>query len=254
MEQNCGKNEIPTNVVMKCLNSMLKFEEKYGFLKIFRSLFLLFITAILTIFIYLLYNVVYNPDVYLDKVLNYFGDRQIELMQDKMESNYRVNSLIDELLYKAKADRVIIAEYHNGSHNSNGIPFYKFSVTFEARSEGTISIADQYKDVFLSMFSLPQHLFKQGYWYGNVEELKLIDEHLYYKIKFNRGDYLSLIQLHGLYNDVGFLCISYKNQPTIELEELGKLTRKYASMIEVILSTKSSELNSERLNKINASK
>ena len=52
-------------------------------------------------------------------------------MNMRLQNSSALNNLVIQLMYETNADRVLLAEYHNGSSNVAGIPFLKWSVTFE---------------------------------------------------------------------------------------------------------------------------
>lgn len=67
-------------------------------------------------------------------------------MNMRLQNSAALNSLVVQLMYEVKADRVLLAEYHNGSSNVSGIPFLKWSVTFESfRDEIGFSVANDYQ-------------------------------------------------------------------------------------------------------------
>ena len=51
-------------------------------------------------------------------------------MNLRMENSAALNNVVMQLMYETKADRVLLAEYHNGSSNVSGVHFLKWSVTF----------------------------------------------------------------------------------------------------------------------------
>lgn len=228
-----GENDITNFFILKWIKYMVTLLKRYGFFTILKAIFLTLICILMTLLIYF----IYNPDRYLTQIEKYNNNKHIEMIENKLESNYKINNLLNELLLKSKANRVIIGEYHNGMQNFEQIPFLKFSITFEKTASGILPIADQYKDVYLSRFNFPKYLFSKGYWYGNIDSLKLIDEHLYYKLKSNDAGYIAFIQIRGLNTDAGFLALSYKETPNnINLEEIGRLIRIYSQKIGIIIS------------------
>ena len=47
-------------------------------------------------------------------------------MNMRLENSSALNNLVIQLMYETNADRVLLAEYHNGSSNVSGIPFLKW--------------------------------------------------------------------------------------------------------------------------------
>lgn len=138
---------------------------------------------------------------------------QLELQQKihdyemnlRIENSGRLNNVVMQLMYEANADRVLLAEYHNGSSNISGIPFLKWSVTFEAfRDEMGFSIASEYQQQQITLYPFITHIGENYLYRGFVEtDLKKIDKSYAYKLMANKVEYIIVSQI---VNDKGSKC------------------------------------------------
>lgn len=151
--------------------------------------------------------------IYAQKGANDAVKAQLELQQKihdyemnlRMENSGRLNNVVMQLMYEANADRVLLAEYHNGSANVSGIPFLKWSVTFEAfRDEMGFGIANEYQQQQITLYPFISHIGENYLYRGFVEtDLKSIDKSYAYKLMSNKVEYIIVSQI---VNDRGSKC------------------------------------------------
>ena len=126
-------------------------------------------------------------------------------MNMRLQNSAALNSLVVQLMYETKADRVLLAEYHNGSSNVSGIPFLKWSVTFESfRDEVGFSVANDYQLQQITLYPFITHIGENYLYRGYVEtELKEIDKSYAYKLLSHGIEYIIVSQI---VNDKGSKC------------------------------------------------
>ena len=126
-------------------------------------------------------------------------------MNMRLENSSALNNLVIQLMYETNADRVLLAEYHNGSSNVSGIPFLKWSVTFESfRDEMGFSVANDYQQQQITLYPFITHIGENYLYRGFVEtELKEIDKSYAYKLLSHRIEYIIVSQI---VNDRGSKC------------------------------------------------
>ena len=105
--------------------------------------------------------------IFADKATNDAVEAQLEIQQQihdyemnmRLQNSSALNSLVVQLMYESNADRVLLAEYHNGSSNVSGIPFLKWSVTFESfRDEVGFSVANDYQQQQITLYPFITHI------------------------------------------------------------------------------------------------
>lgn len=138
---------------------------------------------------------------------------QLELQQKihdiemdlRMRNSGALNSLVVQLMYETKADRVLLAEYHNGSSNISGIPFLKWSVTFESFTDDMgFGVANDYQQQQITLYPFITHIGENYLYRGYVEtELKKIDKSYAYRLLSHGIEYIIVSQI---VNDRGSKC------------------------------------------------
>ena len=126
-------------------------------------------------------------------------------MNMRLQNSSSLNNLVIQLLYETNADRVLLAEYHNGSENISGIPFLKWSVTFESfRDEVGFSVANDYQQQQITLYPFITHIGENFLYRGYVNtDLKKIDNSYAYKLMSHHIEYIIVSQI---VNDKGSKC------------------------------------------------
>ena len=140
-------------------------------------------------------------------------------MNLRMENSGRLNNVVMQLMYETNADRVLLAEYHNGSANVAGIPFLKWSVTFEAfRDEMGFGVANEYQQQQITLYPFITHIGENYLYRGFVEtDLKAIDKSYAYKLMANKVEYIIVSQIvNNKGSKCGMLILEYTDASVID--------------------------------------
>lgn len=175
-----------------------------------------------------------------EKVFEYFqtaGDEiHIEKIEHRLKTANKIQNTIDRLLYKVDASRVLILENHNGSENTNGLPFFKATCTYESLNEGVWPIAEQYQNTNLSLIPFSTYLYNNTYWCGNTVELKAIDKSLHYRMLSNGTEHFAATLIQGVGKPIGFMFVSFESIPDEHsCEEVKQSINKAAMEVALIL-------------------
>ena len=138
------------------------------------------------------------------------------------------------------ADRAWLIELHNGSKNlGTGLPFLYGSMRMEEVRDSIFHVDDEYSDFNLSKYKLIVKTLRDGFFYGNLEDVRLVDERLYYKFKANNVNEIALIVLYDCKETpIGLLGLSYCNGKLMQRQLVGKEIRKGGLQIATQLSVK----------------
>ena len=171
------------------------------------------VLILLSIVVILLVGAAGLSYIYAQKGANDAVKAQLEMQQKihdyemnlRMENSGRLNNVVMQLMYETNADRVLLAEYHNGSANVSGIPFLKWSVTFESfRDEMGFGVANEYQQQQITLYPFITHIGENYLYRGFVEtDLKAIDKSYAYKLMANKVEYIIVSQI---VNDRGSKC------------------------------------------------
>jgi hypothetical protein len=165
--------------------------------------------------------------IFADKATNDAVKAQLAIQQQlhdyemnmRMQNSSALNSLVVQLMYESKADRVLLAEYHNGSSNISGIPFLKWSVTFESfRDEVGFSVANEYQQQQITLYPFITHIGENYLYRGFVEtELKSIDKSYAYKLMSHKIEYIIVSQIvNNKGSKCGMLILEYTDASVID--------------------------------------
>ena len=140
-------------------------------------------------------------------------------MNLRLENSAALNNVVLQLMYETNADRVLLAEYHNGSSNVSGVPFLKWSVTFEAfRDEMGYGVANDYQQQQITLYPFITHIGDNYLYRGYVEtDLKEIDKSYAYKLMSNRVEYIIVSQIvNNKGSKCGMLILEYTDASKID--------------------------------------
>jgi hypothetical protein len=159
-------------------------------------------------------------------------------MNMRLQNSAALNSLVVQLMYEVKADRVLLAEYHNGSSNISGIPFLKWSVTFESfRDEVGFSVANDYQLQQITLYPFITHIGENYLYRGYVEtELKEIDKSYAYKLLSHGIEYIIVSQIvNDKGSKCGMLILEYTDASVIDeynvKQRLHKASQECAALL-----------------------
>ena len=226
------------------LEKTVKLIEKYGMWKIVRALIVIFL------FVFIMLNTSAIGEGFnkfltniVDEAITKSNIEKVEAhnkaLAVRQENGPKINELLNDALVRLDADRVFVMELHNGTNNTAGLPFLYGAMTYETVRPGVTHIDEDYANLNLSRFQFPYYLEKQHLWFGSTEELKAIDEKFAFRLISNDAAYLAIVQIHGVYNELGYFGISYCNgrQPKSKEEIIGvamEISQKCSSLLDVV--------------------
>jgi hypothetical protein len=184
--------------------------------------------------------------IFADKATNDAVEAQLAIqkqihdyeMNMRLQNSAALNSLVVQLMYESHADRVLLAEYHNGSSNVSGIPFLKWSVTFESfRDEVGFSVANDYQQQQITLYPFITHIGENYLYRGFVEtDLKAIDKSYAYKLLSHKIEYIIVSQIvNDKGSKCGMLILEYTDASVIDeynvKQKLHKASQECAALL-----------------------
>ena len=159
-------------------------------------------------------------------------------MNLRMENSAALNNVVIQLMYATNADRVLLAEYHNGSSNVSGVPFLKWSVTFEAfKDEMGFGVANDYQQQQITLYPFITHIGENYLYRGYVEtDLKEIDKSYAYKLMAHKIEYIIVSQIvNNKGAKCGMLILEYTDVSVIDeynvKQRLHKASQECAALL-----------------------
>ena len=159
-------------------------------------------------------------------------------MNMRLKNSGALNSLVVQLMYESKADRVLLAEFHNGSSNVTGIPFLKWSVTFESfTDEIGFGVANDYQQQQITLYPFITHIGENYLYRGYVEtDLKNIDKSYAYRLLSHGIEYIIVSQIiNERGSKCGLLILEYTDASVIDeyvvKQKLHKASQECAALL-----------------------
>lgn len=212
------------------LQKILNLQKKYGFLSIIKGLFILFLSAYVIFF-------ALNPRFLLERITNIQTEQHAQLVQSRLIADSKIRLILSNVLNKTNADRAWLIEFHNGSKNlSTGLPFLFGSMRLEETRDSIINVDEDYADFSLTKFKLISKVLDEGFFYGKVQDVKSIDQRLYYRFQSNDINEVALLTLYNDDKPVGIVGLSFCFEKTMNKHTVGKFLRSGGVQIATLLS------------------
>ena len=165
-----------TNATIGWIDTIHKFIKKNGFKKLVINLAAVCVVAYIGLWIF-------QPGIFSNRLDQYREQKHNERMVERMNNTPLIQAELDKFRLLTDASWVSVWELHNSTNNLDGMPFLFASLTYESMNPGLTPIAEQFDNVRLSLYPLGSYLREHEMWYGDVEELKEIDNTAYYRAK-----------------------------------------------------------------------
>ena len=170
-------------------------------------------------------------------------------MNMRLQNTSALNNLVVQLMYETNADRVLLAEYHNGSSNVSGIPFLKWSVTFESfKDKMGFSVANDYQQQQITLYPFITHIGENYLYRGYVDaDLKKIDKSYAYKLLSHGIEYIIVSQIVNNNGEkCGMLILEYTDVSVIDeynvKQKIHKASQECAALLTLSSHSCSEEL------------
>lgn len=193
---NVGKG---VGIIERILNLISKYKI-WDFIKAFMVMIML---AIIIGFIA-------RPNWIFDRWEQYEEKRHKEKMEIVERNNAIIHNELETILYKTGANRVLLLSYHNSKQSLVGLPYIYLTAVNEAINYDVSPVAEEYESIKTSIYPMINYLNKEGYFCGDIEDLRTIDKALGYRLMGNDVRHLSMLQIEGEY-PLGVLVVTYTN-------------------------------------------
>ena len=165
-----------TNATIGWVGAINKFIKENGFKKLVMDL----VAVCAVVFIGLW---IFQPGIFSNRLDKYREEKHAEKMVERMDNTPLIQAELDKYRLLTNASWVSVWEFHNSTNNLDGMPFLFASLTYESMNPVLTPIGEQFDNVRLSLYPLASYLREHEIWYGDVEQLKEIDNTAYYRAK-----------------------------------------------------------------------
>ena len=178
-----------------------------------------------------------NPEGFLKRIEDIQQKTNAERIEQRLKADPEIRSELMTVKNETNADRAYILEAHNGTSNTAGLHFLYMDMTYEEYTSAYESRQRDYTNLRTSNYPWMGYLYDNTIWFGGIDELEDIDIEFYYRLKKDHVKYIGIIMLYGKYNPIGCLGVAYHEENVPSAEDVKRVLRRHALVIEQLLNT-----------------
>lgn len=220
-------------LIFKLFTDIIAATKKYGKSIVFFTL------LIVSTLLLLLYVLSINNRI-LD---NYLNDKSKEKeiqhtaqVQERRRLNITIYNLLNKFYYdNPEVKNVSLLEYHNGSVNLGNKAFLYASTTFEISND---NVMINIQKANLSNYNIFNVLYNNSYYCSNMDNLRLIDNQLYYLVKdIDQGSYIYVTEIRNINNNSNAIAALFViTNDSICNEDVQEKTKKIGNTLNYLYS------------------
>lgn len=214
------------------LERVMVLVSKYSVLQFLKAFLIILI-------IFCLVGFISNPTYIFEKYKEWDNQQhQLEMIEGE-KNNLIIQSEIESLLWRTNADRVLLLSYHNTKSSLTGVPYIYLTAINEYIADGVKPVAEGYNSIKTSLYPMISYIGQKSFFCGDIEELKVIDKALAYRMEGNDVKHLAMLQIEGDL-PLGVLVVTFTEDMDNQhdCKEIEELIRKSALKIGVLLENK----------------
>ena len=187
-----------------------------------------------------------------DRIFNWIVDRTTEvdkirhktLMDYRFSINDEIHGLLEQMCHDTGAKGAWIFEFHNGSNNLSGLPFFFMNMTYEVVSTKDVPLysTSAWQDIPVSGYSFISKHYKDGIFVGDANTIFEEDEAFAHKILSQGTTTIAAIIMHGKNEPIGILGISTNDNFTVDTVDLQRILIRYSQRITSKLDVKALDI------------
>lgn len=214
------------NIILSWIEGILKIIKEYGYLRCFIGV--LFICLCSWIF-----YLSQNPNVIIDKIVEIQNKTHNDAFVYRIENESNARLVLKDALIELDADKVFIIEFHNGVANPSGLPFAYADATIEVTKAGIPFLESDFHDLSISRFHFISYVYKEGFWCGDVNEIRSIDKRFALRQEENDIKYLNMSVIYDSKGGIiGFLGAAYLSErEKVNKDKETRILNKFSVMV-----------------------
>lgn len=184
------------------LGTLLNYIKQYGVFNIIKATMLLIILSFSL-------RLCFDPEYIFERYNKFVIEKHnIELLE-RAKLDRQIKNNLPTYLYKYRADRVWIIQYHNGI-----MDWQHGTMRFELTRSNLEPVQTQYNDFNLTWLNLPYYLKDHNLFVGDLNELQKYDRVLYEQLAKNNVAYLACILIKdNTGKDIGIFGVTWASIP-----------------------------------------
>ena len=184
------------------LGTLLNYIKQYGVFNIIKATMLLIILSFSL-------RLCFDPEYIFERYNKFVIEKHDIELQERAELDRQIKNNLPTYLYKYRADRVWIIQYHNGI-----MDWQHGTMRFELTRSNLEPVQTQYNDFNLTWLNLPYYLKDHNLFVGDLNELQKYDRVLYEQLAKNNVAYLACILIKdNTGKDIGIFGVTWASIP-----------------------------------------
>ena len=229
MENETPKGSNNAGNVIGWIEKLSSLIKNSGLQNIILTLMVLFLVIVVG-------RVAFDPEFYVEKIDQLRQKAHTEAILKRMDAEPKIREDIMNLKKELNADRVYILETHNGGNNLANLPFIYVDLTYAEPKASMTWLENEYKNVRLSRYPWASKVFNDAYWAGTIDDMAVIDQELYLRLKSEDVAYMADIVLYGTYNPSGVLGVVFTSDDRPNDDVIKRTLIRYSSLLSVHLN------------------
>lgn len=220
-------------LIFKLFTDIIAATKKYGKSIVFFTL-LIVSTLLLLLYVLFLNNKV--MDSFLDSKSKEKEIQHTAQVQERRRLNITIYNLLNKFYYdNPEVKNVSLLEYHNGSVNLGNKAFLYASTTFEISND---NVMINIQKANLSNYNIFNVLYNNSYYCSNLDNLRLIDNQLYYLVKdIDQGSYIYVTEIRNINNNSNAIAALFVvTSDSICNEDVEEKTKKIGNTLNYLYS------------------
>lgn len=160
-----------------------------------------------------------------------------KLMEHRLSIDSDIAHLLTELCKETGADASFIFEFHNGTNNLSGMPFFYMDMTYEhvACDDKPLYGVNAWKNIPVSGYPFIGNYYERGFYIGDVEDISKIDKSFAYKLLSQGTNKIGSMIMYGKKQPIGLIGISSGDTFNISDADIERILIKYCQKIAIKL-------------------
>lgn len=160
-------------------------------------------------------------------------DEHDRLMEHRLSIEDDINNLLERICYETGADAAFILEFHNGTNNLSGMPFFYMDMTYErivAHDKPLYSV-NAWKNIPITGYPFISKYYKEGIFIGGAEEIAKMDSAFSHKLLSQGTNRIGALVMEGQKTPIGIIGISTGGDFSISEGEIERILIRYSHQI-----------------------
>lgn len=168
-----------------------------------------------------------------------------KLMEHRLSIEDDIDDLLERICVETGADAAFIFEFHNGTNNLSGMPFFYMDMTYEKiiADDKPLYSVNAWKNIPVTGYPFISKNYRNGIYIGDVNDVATMDTSFSYKLLSQGTQKIGALVMQGTRCPIGVIGISTGSDFSLPDSEIEKILIKYSHQIVVKLDADLIESN-----------